>query len=384
MPTKAENLLSELRAIERRSNESRESAELMGARLREEIDAFRGDINEKDKGSDEKTILHTAASNGWVKIVEALIADERVDPNLFDGQGRTPLHRAEGPRSEAVVAALLASSKVDPNKLDIDGQTPLRNAAMYGSPEVIRALLADPRVDPNLIDSVRYTPLQIAIVYGCTEVAQALLSDKRVEVNEDSEYGHNLLAAATDFTLNKARDGAIEPYERGLKVVKALLARGVSPDLPEDSGLKLRLQKDVKSRSLAAITISQLLDKESAKKSNPASAVTPSLLACVDLDHDPSRPELANNAAGSSFVLPSQLPSTATAAATRGVVRGPYVGGESSLAKGVSKSAPLDLVTGSAGAATSSDKKVVRAIPSSAASEAGAATLRPLPAKSQT
>jgi ankyrin repeat protein len=48
---------------------------------------------------------------------------------------------------------LLASPRVDPNLADVDGDTPLSMAANLGMLRSVKRLLADPRVNVNLVNA---------------------------------------------------------------------------------------------------------------------------------------------------------------------------------------------------------------------------------------
>jgi hypothetical protein len=110
------------------------------------------DANERD--SFGWTALHTAARNGHVRVIEALLAGG-ADPDLPDTRNRwTPLMHAIHKHQDQAARALIAAGA---DVRDGSGSTPVRTgttplmmAAGYGNTEIVRLLLergADPRVE---------------------------------------------------------------------------------------------------------------------------------------------------------------------------------------------------------------------------------------------
>ncbi|KAH8676434.1 ankyrin repeat-containing domain protein, partial [Tricladium varicosporioides] len=60
-----------------------------------------------------RSALHLAARNGNIENLRALLADKRIDMNLQDGQGQTPLHKAAKKGHLNCVKALVDAG-VDP------------------------------------------------------------------------------------------------------------------------------------------------------------------------------------------------------------------------------------------------------------------------------
>lgn len=65
----------------------------------------------------------------------------KVDYNLPDQKGSTPLHWAAYSGSEEAAAYLLTLADVKVNVRDNDGQTPLFLATLYGNTKIVRRLL---------------------------------------------------------------------------------------------------------------------------------------------------------------------------------------------------------------------------------------------------
>ena len=117
------------------------------------------------------TALHHAVSTleppyafGNSAVVEALLADERTDPNCRDGVGQTPLIVAVDHGVANLVEILLLNKQVDPNmQADGSGSTALMVAATNESGGIMEILLACERLDPNFVDTLGCSALSYAM-----------------------------------------------------------------------------------------------------------------------------------------------------------------------------------------------------------------------------
>jgi ankyrin repeat protein len=108
------------------------------------------------------------------------------------------------------------------------GMTPLLFAARDGRLASAEALVAA-KADLNAADPNGMTPLMMALTNGQLEVAQ-LLVDKGADVKAADWYGRTPLWAAVEVRNLDMRSGAIDngvDREAGLRVIEAILARGV-------------------------------------------------------------------------------------------------------------------------------------------------------------
>ncbi|RPA96901.1 ankyrin [Choiromyces venosus 120613-1] len=116
-------------------------------------------LNPNIPAEDGNTALHEAALNHKFTILKALSRDERMDVNALDSLMRTPLHVA---CKHSMVEILLANGRVNPNARAQGEQTPLHLAARHGSREAVNLLLDDERVDTLFLDQHCETPLETA------------------------------------------------------------------------------------------------------------------------------------------------------------------------------------------------------------------------------
>jgi hypothetical protein len=77
---------------------------------------------------------------GHEAIVQLLLANNRVHPDLKDTYGRTPLWWAARNGHEVVVKLLLANDRVDQDSKDKNGRTPLWWAIQYKHEAVVKML----------------------------------------------------------------------------------------------------------------------------------------------------------------------------------------------------------------------------------------------------
>ena len=87
------------------------------------------DLNAVDKYNNTALIL--AAFHGHTPIVRALLADQRVNPNLVNVSGLSPLVVAIRSGYVGTVAQLLADERTDPNSVNQDGYTAVGEAMMH-------------------------------------------------------------------------------------------------------------------------------------------------------------------------------------------------------------------------------------------------------------
>eukprot|EP00981_Chlorochromonas_danica_P003166 scaffold633_cov288-Ochromonas_danica.AAC.1 len=140
-------------------------------------------VKQADQNLLERAILGDASV---LKELELLLADNRVDVNQTDKNGRTPIFVASEVGRVDVVRVLLADNRVDVNQTDKNGRTPIYVASQRGNVEVVSVLLlaANRRVDVNKPSQNGWTPIHVASEVGRVDVVRVLLADNRVDVNQ--------------------------------------------------------------------------------------------------------------------------------------------------------------------------------------------------------
>ncbi|KAH7156175.1 ankyrin repeat-containing domain protein, partial [Dactylonectria macrodidyma] len=123
--------------------------------------------------------FHQAAYFGVDYAIKMFLNDE--DPNVEDGNGRTPLYYSVSNGHDGVVKLLLETESVDPDSKDDDGRSPLSWAAMNGHEAVIKLLLGTGKVDPNSKDNYWRSPLAWAAANNHVAAVEILLATEGVD-----------------------------------------------------------------------------------------------------------------------------------------------------------------------------------------------------------
>ena len=160
------------------------------------------------------TPLHLALFYRDVEIVELLLGDCRVDVNLKDKAGQSPLHVAIGPPLNLlggsgapyeVISLLLARNDLDPSLESMDDYNNLYagrecaslvTAAKYDYRQLLEVLTGCPRVAVNERDCNGYTPLSWAAWRGDEHTATALLTRGDIDLHHRTNAGETPLDLA--------------------------------------------------------------------------------------------------------------------------------------------------------------------------------------------
>ncbi|KAI4300175.1 hypothetical protein L6164_033583 [Bauhinia variegata] len=121
-----------------------------------------------------KTALHSAARYGHVEVVRALLSREAELAMRTDRKGQTALHMAVKGQNLMLVEELLKSNQSLINIVDAKGNTPLHTATRKGRLEIIRKLLDYQETDANIINKSGETALDTAEKNGHSEVVKIL------------------------------------------------------------------------------------------------------------------------------------------------------------------------------------------------------------------
>ncbi|MHA7877474.1 MAG: ankyrin repeat domain-containing protein [Bacteroidota bacterium] len=195
------------------SSDQRESSSLTG--LGEEASAAQGGLQWQQQAAAQD--LHTAARDGRVKAIRALLKRDARIINIRDSNGRTPLHiTAQYGRIDAIKVLInrCRYPRADVNAQDRNGHTPLHIAAMYGKNAAINLLLNhDALIDAQ--DKWGATPLHVAVNNDKHDTIRWLLGCS-ANTNIRDNYGDTPLAFATKYRHNQAMNILLS-YDRGLQ-----------------------------------------------------------------------------------------------------------------------------------------------------------------------
>ncbi|KAF2465937.1 purine and uridine phosphorylase [Lindgomyces ingoldianus] len=120
----------------------------------------------------------------------------KVNADLKNRYGQTPLSLAAVGGNGAVAKLLLETVKVDADSKDQDGQTPLSQAAAVGHETVAKLLLETGKVNTESKDSFGQTPLSRAAGGGNEAAVELLLETGKVDADSRDQYGRTPLSKA--------------------------------------------------------------------------------------------------------------------------------------------------------------------------------------------
>ncbi len=169
--------------------------------------------------SDGYSALMSAAGNGHLKIVELLLATEKVDINKKANDGSTALMEASG-NGHLKVVGLLLKHKAKVDMQDDDGWSALIYASSYGQPKIVE-LLFKHGAKVDMQDKDGSIPLRFAVEYGQSKVVELLLATKKVNVNWQDILGRTplrLAASWENLTYNP------EERQKYTKIIDQLIA----------------------------------------------------------------------------------------------------------------------------------------------------------------
>lgn len=142
------------------------------------------------------TVLHAAASRGYLDIVKWLVEDCGAIPDLEDREGETALHKAALHGHLAIVTYLLPD-RADVNARDADGWTALHNACSKGYLDIVRWLCEHGGISSVDVQSKGgWTPLMNAASKGHLPIVIYLLTKQEANPLVRNIWGETAYDAA--------------------------------------------------------------------------------------------------------------------------------------------------------------------------------------------
>ena len=153
------------------------------------------------------SLLHLAATTGWIDIIIELITKYKCDTNCKDNNGHTPLHYAASNIHLEVVRYFINEQHCDPMTRDNNGDTPLHCACYNSQIDIVRYLLSTGKVNPlaknkdgeppmhiHVIDHRRRLPmLHLAAHQGWMDIAIDLITKYKCDTNCKDSHGRTPL-----------------------------------------------------------------------------------------------------------------------------------------------------------------------------------------------
>ena len=123
------------------------------------------------------TSLHSASKNGHLDVVQYLIAECKCDPMCKNNDGFVPLHDASSKGHLNVVQYLITECKCDAMCKSNNGNVPLHSASNEGHLDVVQYLITEGKCDPMCKSNDGFVPLHLASLNGHLDVVQYLIAE---------------------------------------------------------------------------------------------------------------------------------------------------------------------------------------------------------------
>ena len=143
------------------------------------------------------TLLHFASLSGNLDLVEYLINEFRIKPDIASNRNATPLHMAAQKGHIKTVRYLINEQGCNPHSaLKSSKHTPLTLSTANGHVEVTKFLIQDKKCDPNLSIEKGLTPLHFACYFGHIDTVKLIIGHCANKEPTDSQKKTPLHAAA--------------------------------------------------------------------------------------------------------------------------------------------------------------------------------------------
>ncbi|KAI2861456.1 hypothetical protein CBS76997_10186 [Aspergillus niger] len=234
---------------------------------------YHGNVNAVHDGN---TPLLYAASNGSIKVVDALLSSRQIQVNWRNTKGHSALWRAARYGHTDIVKRLLKQDNIKVNIADrTRGITPLAVAAIQGHAKTVECLLAARRIKLNIRDGRGWAPvfhaLSRAISYGDRSILEMILTRKNADLLHQDEMGRTPLIYAVQHNeasltamLLRHPTSRIEPQDfegrtalwyavqqGNTNIIQLLLDKGADISVPDDYG-ETPLHMSIKDGNLSA------------------------------------------------------------------------------------------------------------------------------------
>jgi ankyrin repeat protein len=160
------------------------------------------DVNAKTEDLDRIPALTLAVMHQQAPIVDALILNDKIDPNATDSKHLTALQLAVLYNRPDLVQLLLKNPRTDPNVQNArceDGRAAIHMAVLVDSPEVVSLLVDDNRTRGRAKDNYHNEAIHYITTEGnsqCGTITNILIGSKKIEVNASNSIGVTTLHTA--------------------------------------------------------------------------------------------------------------------------------------------------------------------------------------------
>jgi ankyrin repeat protein len=154
-------------------------------------------------------------------IASLLLENKKVNVNIQDDEGLTPLMHAFYVENKFLVSKLLENNDVDVNLQDKEGRTALMHASDETNDFIISKLLENNKINVNIKDETGRTALMYASHKENKFLVSKLLENNHVDVNIQDENGMTALMYAQEEEIKKIFNSKI-PSKQVQKQIDSL------------------------------------------------------------------------------------------------------------------------------------------------------------------
>jgi ankyrin repeat protein len=172
-----------------------------------------------------KNILHSAAKKQAFKVVEYLTSERKMDVNVQNNCGETPLHiasRGNGKDQLEMFKILIEQHHANISVKDKNGDTPLHLVAQYGSLGLVEYLITQTNIDVKVLNNDGKTPLHCAAkMFGKDqlEVFKTLFEQHRANMSVKDQNGDTPFHLAAQFGSFKLVEFLVKGEQHYVKVL---------------------------------------------------------------------------------------------------------------------------------------------------------------------
>ncbi|VDK84921.1 unnamed protein product [Litomosoides sigmodontis] len=183
-----------------------------------------------------ETALHCAILNGHLSCIDRLLNAPKIDPNIQDNGGNTPLHLLAVMDDDiavrgAMLHRLLSNVKIDQMIINSDGLTALQLAIIANQQRVVESMI---RMKPSLLLSdgcYSLLPLHLAAAYGHINVLEVIL-----KYSSDVNRITKAYRTALHFAVERWNGNADKDMQR-LSCIQLLVSSGVPLNIQDCDGM---------------------------------------------------------------------------------------------------------------------------------------------------
>ena len=164
--------------------------------------------------------------------IDLLFKNEKIDVNIVDFNGYTPLTYAAFSGNNYIVKKLIEREDIKINLQNSYGNTPLIVSCYSNNEYIVKKFINNKNIDVNTQNIHGDTALISSVLHDNLNIIQSLLYLKKLNINIQNEYGNTaLLCAVSSNCINKLKVIAetISCFHKGNQNTKYLKPRdGIS------------------------------------------------------------------------------------------------------------------------------------------------------------